>query len=491
MSDQTPTEPAPTPTEPTPVAPAPVPEPAPAPTPTPTPRPVPRPGPRPGSARPHPPPAAPAAAAGARDEPVAVRPPSDPAPWGRVADDGTVYVKTEEGERPVGSYPDATPAEALAYFGRKYDDLVAQADLAEQRLQVPGAALKDVVRGLEAVRTQLPDAAVVGDLQGLAARITGLDGTVAERRKEAEKARAAAKEEARQARLVLVDEAEAIAGGDPARLQWKASGERMQKLFEEWKVAQRSGARLDKPVEEELWKRFSHSRTAFDRARKHHFAQLNVEHGEAKATKEKLVKEAEALSGSRDWGATASAYRGLMDRWRAAGRAGRKDDDALWSRFRAAQDTFFEARNADLAEQDAEFAANLEVKEKLLGEAEALVPVTDLDAAKTTLRGIQDRWEAAGKVPRADVSRIEKRMRTVEQAVRDVEDARWKRSNPETKARADSALGQLEDSIAGLERDLEAARASGDARGVKEAEQALQARRSWLEQVRKAADDHS
>jgi len=411
-----------------------------------------------------------------------------------VEDDGTVFVKdpeADDGERAVGCHPGVPAAEALAYFGRKYDDLAAQVALAEQRLATSGTALKDVVRALAGVKEQLPTAAVVGDLAALAARVETLDASIAERRKEAELARAADKEASRLVRLALVEEAEKIAGTDPSRIQWKAAGDRMQELFEEWKQSQRTGSRLDKPVEEELWRRFSHSRTAFDRARKHHFAQLHAEHGEVKTVKDKLIKEAEALSGSTDWAPTSIAYRGLMDRWKTAGRAGRKEDDALWARFRAAQDTFFEARNADQAKQDEELTANLEVKEALLVEAEKLLPVKDADAAKSRLRDVQDKWEAAGKVPRGDVARVEKRMRAVEQAVRDVEDSKWKRTNPETKARAEGALGQLEDSINVLERDLEAARAAGDSRAEKEVTAALQARRAWLEQIRKAADDHS
>ena len=411
--------------------------------------------------------------------------------WGRVDEDGTVYVRTADGERPVGSYPGSTPDEALAYFARKYDELVAQLDLADQRLAVADASVKDVARALDTLRPTLAEAAAVGDLDALGARMTALDERVAQRRAEAERRRAKAKEAARAKRLTLVEEAETIAATDPERMQWKPAGERLRSLFDQWKHAQQSGQRLDKPVEEELWKRFSHARTTFDRLRRHHFAELEKRHGEVKALKSTIVAEAEALSTSRDWGATSAAYRALMDRWKSAGRAARKDDDVLWARFRAAQDQFFEARNADQAQVDEEFRANLAVKEALLAEAEALLPVKNLDHAKAALRGIQERWEAAGKVPRADLARVEKRMRAIETSVRQAEDDRWRRSNPETRARAEGALGQLEESIAGLEADLAKARDRGDERAVREAEQALTARRAWLEQIRQAADDFS
>jgi Domain of Unknown Function (DUF349) len=411
--------------------------------------------------------------------------------WGWVAEDGTVFVRTADGERSVGSYPGSTEVEALAYFARKYDDLVAQLDLAEQRLAVPEAPVKDVARALDALRPTLPEANAVGDLAALQRRLEGLDELVATRRREAEQRRAEAKAAARAERLKLVEEAENIAATEPEKTQWKPAGDRLRELFDQWKAAQRSAQRLDKPVEDELWKRFSHARTSFDRQRRHHFAELEKRHSEVKSLKEKIVAEAEALSTSTDWGPTSAAYRSLMDRWKAAGRAARKDDDALWARFRAAQDQFFSSRSADQAQVDAEFRGNLEVKEGLLKEAEALLPVKNLDAAKRALRDIQDRWEAAGKVPRADMGRIEKRIRAVEQSVRQVEEDQWHRRNPETKARAEGALGQLEESIAGLEADLDAARQRGDARRIREAEEALDARRAWLEQVRRAAHDFS
>jgi Domain of Unknown Function (DUF349) len=423
--------------------------------------------------------------------PVAGRPASDPGQWGRVAEDGTVYVRTPDGERSVGSYPGATPQEALAYFGRKYDDLVAQADLLEQRLTSTDVSAKDAARSIRTLRAALAEAHAVGDLAGLAARVDALEQLTAQRRQAAEATRAAAREQARAGRTALVEEAETIAGQESERIQWKPAGDRLRELLDAWKEQQRNGPRLDKSAEDDLWRRFSHARTTFDRKRRTHFAHVEQRHAEVRALKERLVAEAEELSTSTDWGATSAAYRQLMDRWKAAGRASRKDDDALWARFRAAQDAFFAARGAVQSAQDQELSANLAVKEKLLAEAEALLPVRDVEAARSALRGIGERWEAAGKVPRADVGRIERRMRAVEQAVADAEQDRWSRSNPEAKARADGALAQLEQSISALEADLAHAQGRGDARAVADARAALSARRQWLEQVRRAAEEFS
>ena len=405
--------------------------------------------------------------------------------WGRVDADGTVWVRTADGERVVGQYPGATPEEALAYFARKFDDLAAQVSLFEQRIAAGHVTAAETEAGVQRLAAAIADAHAVGDLASLAARVTALEPLAEARRAEADQARAAARAEAVVQRTALVDEAEAIAGTDVERIPWKSSGDRLRELFEEWRRLQRE-ARLDKHTEDELWKRFSHARTAFDRKRRQHFGALDEQRGAAKAVKDALVAQAEALATSTDWANTAAEYRDLMNRWKTAGRAARKDDDALWARFRAAQDAFFAARNAAAESTDAEFRENLAVKEALLTRAEALLPVTDVQGARAVLRDIQEEWDAAGKVPRADMGRVEARLRTVEQAVRSAEDDRWARSNPQARARAEDVVRQLESGIANLQVALESARAGGREKTVRDTEQALAARQEWLVEARKA-----
>ena len=286
-----------------------------------------------------------------------------------------------------------------------------------------------------------------------------------------------------------LSEAVQIAAQDPQRTQWKQSSARMAELFDQWKTHQKSGIRLGRAAEDALWKRFRTARTTFDRHRRAFFSQLDADNSEAKKAKEALIAEAEALSGSTDWGATAAEYRRLMDRWKESKRASKKDDDALWARFRAAQDTFFAARKADNDRIDEEFEGNLAVKEQLLAEAKALLPVTDLKAAKRALGDILDRWEQAGKVPRAHMRRVEAELRTVEDAVRQVEDEKWQRSNPETKARSNSMLTQLESKIEDQEDALARAQATGDTKRAAKLEGELATSRQWLETLRRSAAD--
>ncbi|WP_426985599.1 DUF349 domain-containing protein [Pseudarthrobacter sp. Y6] len=460
-----------------------------APAPAPVPAPAARPAPSPAAfaARPKPAAAAPAAAPAPVASATSL---AEAAKWGRVEGDGHVFLTIDGDEHPVGQYPGVSKDEALAYFARKHDDIVAQVLLLEQRISSK-APSTDMQKTVTHLREQLAERNMVGDLRSTEARLDTVSAQIAELEK-AEKAEHDAVRSAElAAREAIVAEAEEISGQDPAQIQWKTSSARMNDLFESWKTAQKSGIRLGRSNEDALWKRFRAARTVFDRHRRAYFSQLDSTNSAAKSAKEKLIADAEALSSSTDWGFAAGEYRRLMDEWKASPRASRKDDDALWARFRAAQDVFFTHRQAANEEIDQEYAANLTVKEALLVEANSILPVKDLAAAKKALQSVRDRWEEAGKVPRADMGRIEAGLRKVEDAVRHAEEEKWQRSNPETKARTNSALSQLEAAISGLQDDLAKAENAGDQRRIKGAREALEARQAWLDQIQRSASELS
>ena len=400
-----------------------------------------------------------------------------------MADDGTVFVKTAEGERAVGQYPEGDPAEALKFFTDRYDALAFEVELLETRIKAGALAPDEAVGSVKTVRGQVADAHAVGDLVGLTARLDALSPVIAEQREARRLDRAQKVAESKVAKEKIVAEAEKLAESS----DWRNGANRLRTLLDEWKAL----PRLDRGSDDTLWRRFSTARTSYTRRRKSHFADQHEKRDVARGIKERLVKEAESLADSTEWGATAGAFRDLMREWKEAGPAPRDVDDALWKRFRGAQDQFFGARDATNAELDREFAANAEVKEQLLVEAEKLVPVTDLDAAKRAFRDIADKWDAAGKVPRERMKDLESRIRKVEQTIRGVEDDQWRRVDPEKSARADDMVSKLEDAIAKVESDLDKARASGNDRKVKELEDNLASRLSFLEMARKASDEFS
>lgn len=407
--------------------------------------------------------------------------------WGRVAEDGTVFVKTAAGERAVGQYPAGTPEEAMRFFTERYAALEFEVGLLAQRVAAGKVSPDEGAQAVRTVREQVSEANAVGDLDALVAKLDALGPVLAAQReaRRAEKAKAIAA--SRERKEGIVAEAERLAEGT----DWRNGANRLRELLEEWKAL----PRLDKAADDTLWRRFSSARTTYTRHRKSHFADQHEKRDAARAVKERLVQEAESLADSADWGPTAGRFRDLMRDWKAAGPAPRDIDDKLWKRFRGAQDTFFGNRDSANAALDAEFAANAVVKDALVIEAEALVAELeaggDLEAIKRSFRDLADRWDAAGKVPRDRVKDLEGRLRKVEQAIRGVEDAQWRRSDPEKSARADDMVGKLQAAISEIESTLEQARAAGNAKRVAELEDNLESRRAFLEAARRAAQEFS
>ncbi|TDW21528.1 DUF349 domain-containing protein [Kribbella kalugense] len=403
--------------------------------------------------------------------------------WGRVAEDGTVFVRTKDGERAVGQWPDANPDEALAFYTRRYDALAFEVELLEQRVQAGTVSPDDARAAVKKVTGSLEEAQAVGDLDGLRARLDALTPLVAEQRERRKAERAAKVEEARSAKTKIATEAETIAGGT----DWRHGVTRLRELLDEWKAL----PRLDKSSDDELWHRFSSARTTYTRHRKQHFAELSSKREEAAVVKERLAAEAETLASSNEWGPTSGRFRDLMRQWKAAGPAPREVDDKLWARFRAAQDLFFGARDAVQAEENAEQVDNLAAKEALLVEIEGMLPVSDAKAAREQLREYLDRWDQIGKIPRDSMRAVDGRLRAVEQAVKSAEDEVWNRSNPEARARAEATVKQLQSLISDLEKQAAKAESQGNSRKATEAREAIAARREWLTQAQNALSDFS
>ncbi|MCW4353819.1 DUF349 domain-containing protein [Hoyosella sp. YIM 151337] len=392
---------------------------------------------------------------------------NDPHKFGRIDDDGTVWLITSDGERSIGSWHAGDREEGLAHFGRRFDDLVTEAELLEARLQTGAGDPRKTREAAEHLAETLATAAVIGDVASLAQRIgaviTGADAAAAHARhaKEAERAKQIQRKEA------LCAEAEQISAEST---QWKAAGDRLREIFDEWKTIRG----VDRKTDDALWKRFSKARDAFNRRRGSHFAELDRERAAAKSRKEELVARAEELATSTDWGPTAGTFRDLMSEWKASGRAPKEADDALWKRFKGAQDTFFAARNAAASERDAEYVENAAAKEALLTAAEALDPAKDLEAARAELRTLQERWEAIGRVPRERVQELEGRFRSIENRIRDAVDSQWRRTDPEAEARA----AQFRERVHQFEEQAAKAEAAGR---TKDAQKAREQARQWAE----------
>ncbi|MGW9268731.1 DUF349 domain-containing protein [Microbacterium sp. NPDC055599] len=419
--------------------------------------------------------------------PAAVAPaaPATPAPsasaleWGRVSDDGTVEVREGESWRVVGQYPDGTPEEALAYFVRKYDDIAFKVHALEQRHQAGGASASDLAKQASHLIAEATDAAAVGDLAGLRDRLNALTASLSEAtEQEAQQARALV-EQAVAERTALVERAEAIAARDLSKVQWKQVTAELNELFESWQAQQQNGPRLSKSVSQQLWKRFRDARSVVDKHRRAFYSELDETHKAARDAKSRLVERAEALAPRGVDGIP--AYRTLLDEWKAAGRAGRKADDALWARFKAAGDALYAARAEQAAAEEADSAPRIEARQALLEQAKAVADESNIKRARALLTRIQREWDEVGRIfPREKERALDDKLRVIEQALKAREDVDWKKNNPETKARANDMSSQLHEAIEKLEAELAAAEKSGDTKAAQTAADALEARRAWL-----------
>jgi hypothetical protein len=395
---------------------------------------------------------------------------NDWAAFGRVDEDGTVYVKTAAGERVVGSWQAGTPEEGLAHFARRFDGLVTEVSLIETRLGTGAGDAQHALTRIKELRGELDEPHVVGDIDGLIERLDKLTALAETKVSEVHAARSAARAEAVAHKTGLVEEAERLAADSTS---WKVAGDRFKEILEEWKTIRG----VDRKSDGELWKRYATARDTFTRRRGAHFATLDAARKQAQSRKEELVTEAETLCASTEWASTAARLKDLMTEWKAAPRAAKEVEQRMWERFRAAQDAFFAKRSEVFSARDAEQKASLDRRHELLAQAEALEVEADPKAAQAKLREIQAQWHDSGRVSRDAVSGLDRRLRAVEEKVRGAMDVAWRRTTPSENP----LLSQMREQVAEAEARLARAQAAGDAKRIREAEQALSAKRQFLD----------
>lgn len=405
--------------------------------------------------------------------------------FGRVDEENNVFVLELGSERKVGQYPNVSQADALAFFELKFADLEAQVRILEQRIK-NNVAAPNLGEQLKKLTADLVSPNAVGDLNNLRARVAALEPKIAELSAKRSAANKEAGAAALKLRVDLAEAAEAIANQDQAKTQWKQSAEKMAKLFIDWQAVQKTGPKVSKADADPIWKRFSVARTKFETAKRAYFASLDSANKAVRANKTAIVEQAEKLAAEGSDAST--AYRKLLDQWKAAGRTPGKSDDALWARFKAAGDTIYAARQLTVASESGEQTENLAAKLELIKSYSSIDPSKGLDEAKRSLQELQKKWEKIGKVPKEKIREIEDKLRAIESRVRTAEQDHWRKSDPASIDRSNSVISQLEASIDKLETALKAASATNDKKKIADATEALAARKAWLETVKAAAN---
>jgi hypothetical protein len=393
--------------------------------------------------------------------------------FGRVDDDGTVSVREGESWRAVGSFPDGTRDEALAYFTRKFDDLEATVSLAEQRVKA-GAAVRDITKQLDRLDKGLVEPAAVGDIVALRERVQALREKLPTLEAKQDEASQAAVAEALAHREKIVADMEAIASQDPSKVRWKQATTTMTELFEAWQSHQQTGPRVPKKTADELWTRFRTARNTLEKARRAFFQDLDKASKEAKTAKKDLIAAAEALVEKGAAGIT--SYRNLLAQWKEAPRASKSVEDGLWAQFKKAGDALYGAKAEEDKRDDETNAVNAESKKALLAEFADVLSLTDRDQASQRLRTFHTRFAALGPVPKKDLRAIDDQVKKLDAHVKSLEQEFWTKNDPEKKARSESMTGQLTAAIEELESKIQGA--SGTDKSDLESE--LATKKAWL-----------
>ncbi len=404
--------------------------------------------------------------------------------FGRVDTENNVYVFELGSERKVGQYPNVSAEAAMAFYETKFADLEAQVRILEQRIKGHVVA-SNLTAQFKKLTADLVAPNAVGDLNNLRTRVAALESKIAELSAQRSAANKEALAAALKSRIDLAEAAEAIANQDSAKTQWKQSSEKMAQLFVQWQAVQKTGPKVSKADADPIWKRFSVARTKFEAGKRAFFANVDSANKAVRAKKISIVEQAEKLAaGGSD---ATNEYRKLLDAWKAAGRTPGKSDDALWTRFKAAGDTIYAARQVTAASESGEQTQNLAAKLELLKAYSGIDPSAGIDAAKKSLQELQKKWEKIGKVPKDKVREVEDKLRAIESRVKAAEQDHWRKSDPASIDRSNSVISQLETAIEKLESELVKANATGDKRKMADASEALEARRAWLETVKAAA----
>jgi hypothetical protein len=365
---------------------------------------------------------------------------------GRVDEDNNVYVFDNGSERKVGQYPGVSMEEALAYFERKFAELEGNVRILEQRVKGKADAAS-ISKAAQKLSSDLAEPAAVGNIQELRERVASITPSIEQMKKDKSEASEKAVAQTLATRRDIAAKAQALADKDPKKTQWKAASAQMNELFEKWQQSQKNAPKISRKDSEPIWKSFSQARTKFEANKRAFFSALSAESKTVRAKKTALVAQAEALVAK---GADSAAeYRKLLDQWKLAGRSQGTQDDQLWDRFKAAGDSIYAVRKEVIAKESVEFKANFEAKLQIIADAEKLDP-----------------------------------MRAVEKRIKDAEQENWRKSDPAAIERTSGVLSQLEQSIAKLEKELQAAELAGDSAKIQQAKDALEARRSWLTVVK-------
>lgn len=177
--------------------------------------------------------------------------------------------------------------------------------------------------------------------------------------------------------------------------EWSSASKEIIALQAEW----RKIGFATKKENQKIYERFRAGCDAFFAKKRDFYSTLKDDMDENAEKKEELIQKAEALKDSTDWKATTEAFIELQKEWKSIGAVSRRKSEALWTRFRAACDAFFDARDKSYAASGDNYYANLKVKRQIIEDIKDYTPSEDEAVNREAANKFSADWRAAGFVP--------------------------------------------------------------------------------------------
>lgn len=404
--------------------------------------------------------------------------------FGRVSDDGRMYVTIDGSGKEIGSVATKEEAEAnLRTYAQRYLDLRSRMQLFQERMRTNTIRTSEIDQSIKALDEEINTDTLVGDIPALQKLFLTVTQQAQELKEKRAELRQKAIEAAIASREALVEQVEQLIQSLGDSTNWRQAAQQLDNFLEQWKEQQKTQPRLSKTVSEALWKRFSAARSTFNRQRHAWIKQRESMRQKTRDIKESIVKQAQEMKDSTNWVATSRAYNSLMDQWKSAGRIGGPEDNQLWKQFREAADVFFNARQANRDVTNAAEQENLTKKEALLTKAQELVPIKSKEEAKNARKAlieIEDQWQQIGNVPRSEHRRIEGEFSSISEQIENFEKVEWAQKDPEKAVRKDSFAAQLTSQIDELKEKIAQ---ESDAHKQSELKSELATKEQWLQAI--------
>ena len=186
----------------------------------------------------------------------------------------------------------------------------------------------------------------------------------------------------------------------------------LQKLHEQWKEY----GPVAKEKREEIWDRFKAATSVINKKYQAHFEGLKAQQEENLEKKKVLCEKLEEIAereikNTADWNQLSKEIESLQAEWRTIGFATKKENQKIYDRFRAACDKFFESKREHYTTIKDSMSANLEKKQAIIEQAEALKSSTEWKKTADQLIALQKQWKEIGAVPRKKSEQLWKRFR--------------------------------------------------------------------------------